>query len=634
MRRNLLLNGLDRVQSRAALATGYVRVLGGPGTGKTKLLTTRLCHLSSSGVDQRNILTFAFNEKMMMKMRSLITEMTGKLPMTNIFTFHTFCFNIVSSNIYRGLLPRQSARLPQFTVIDRDHQLALLHWVYNDLEVSANKYPPEEMLAHISLLKGRLDYVPHFHRAATPDLAEDIGLDLNDGWNEIFINYLIKQSQYNQFDADDMLYFMLYLLRQHQDLLDYWQNELQYIQVDDCQDISQPQFDLLTLLQGKHQNLCVAGDQNQAIYASQGGDSSFFNNFDGYFPGTQTFMLTENHRSDFTIFTAFNSLIKIKEQLETGVPRIKGQVFTYRAEDAADEAKFIARHTEKICSIYRAQYQDIAILYPADQIPRHIEEALSEAGIPYTVADGTAFYEREEIKDALAFLRLLVYGDDSSFERIINKPYRDIDRVHVYALQQYALKHKVTLMQALMDCARQPPYNEQPVKDFIKAFKEIKAKLGVISTSQALAEILDKTGYEEWLKFDLNGDKIDNIWELKRAVEEQEEAAGGRLDIAGYLNHVGFYAGFAAVKYPDSVQLMTIHSSKGKEFSHVIVCGMNEGVLPSQEGDIDEERRLAYVACSRAQDGLMLTCVGESDDPESILPSRFLSDMEPYLTVQ
>ncbi|MEI6297575.1 MAG: ATP-dependent helicase, partial [bacterium] len=592
MRRNLLLNGLDRVQSRAALATGYVRVLGGPGTGKTKLLATRLCQLIQSGVDQRNILTFTFNEKMMMAMRSLIAEMTGKLPLTNIFTFHGFCFNIVIRNLYRGLLPKQSAWLPQFTVIDRAGQLGLLRWVYYDLEVFADKYPPEEMLAHIAMLKRRLDYVPHLHPEVAADLADDIGLDINDGWNEIFINYLIKQSQYNQFDADDMLYFTLYLLRQHPDLLDYWQNELQHIQVDDCQDISQPQFDLLTLLQGKHQNLCVAGDQNQAIYSAQGGDSSFLNNFDGYFPGTQTFMLTENHRSDFSIFTAFNSLIKYKEQLEPPAAKIKGRVYSYRAEDAADEAKFIARHTEKMCSIYHAQYQDIAILYPAGQRPRLIEEALSEAGIPYTVAGGIGFYCRPAIKDALAFLRLLVYGDNISFERIINKPDKDMSGMRAYALKQYALKHKVTLMQALLDCAGLTPYRYRPIIDFIEVFKEIKAKLGVISTSQALAEILDKTGYEEWVQFDLNADSFNDISELKLAIEEQEEAAGGRLDIAGYLTRVELYAGFAAGQHPNSVQLMSISSSKGMEFPFVTVCGLNEGVLPSQEGDIDEERRL------------------------------------------
>ena len=260
--------------------------------------------------------------------------------------------------------------------------------------------------------------------------------------------------------------------------------------------------------------------------------------------------------------------------------------------------------------------------------------AACDSPICVTVADRTGFYCRPAIKDALAFLRLLVYGDNISFERIINKPDKDMSGMRAYALKQYAVKHKVTLMQALLDCAGLTPYRYRPIIDFIEVFKKIKAKLGVISTSQALAEILDKTGYEEWVQFDLNADSFNDISELKLAVEEQEEAAGGRLDIAGYLTRVELYAGFAAGQHPDSVQLMTIHSSKGMEFPFVTVCGMNEGVLPSHEGDIDEERRLAYVACSRARNGLMLTCVGESDEPGSILPSRFLSDMEPYMTVQ
>ncbi len=627
MKRNVIFNGLDRVQTQAAVATGYVRVLGCPGTGKTKLLATRLCHLISSGVDQRNILTFTFNEKMMMAMRSLIAEMTGKLPLTNIFTFHGFCFNIVIRNLYRGLFPNN------FIAIDSDNKLKLLRMVYADLGVSADKYPPGKMLEHISMVKGRLDYVQHFHRAGTPDIADDLGLDISYAGNEIFIYYLMKQLEHGALDADDILYFALFLLKLNKDLLDETQDHAQCIQVDEFQDVNKAQFELLMLLQ-KHKNLCVAGDPDQAIYTSQGGNRGYLNNFDGYFLGSQTFMLTKNTRSDFSIFTACNSLINTIGPKMEPADDLDGQTCSHEADDDADEARFIARHTGQTNSFHEVPYKDIAILYRASPMTRLIEEALIESSIPYTVADGPGFYCRPEIEDALAFLSLLVYGDNNSFERIINKPYRDIDRMHVYALQQYALKRKVTIMQALLDCAGQPPYSEQPVKDFIKAFNEVKAKLGVISTSQALAEILDKTGYEEWLKFDLNGDKINNIRELKRAVAEQEEAAGGRLDIAGYLNRVGFYAGFAAVKYPDSVQLMTIHSSKGKEFPFVTVCGLNEGVLPSQEGDIDEERRLAYVACSRAQAGLMLTCVGESDEPGSILPSRFLSDMEPYMTVQ
>ena len=628
MKLNLMLNGLDRVQKQAAMATGYVRVLGGPGTGKTKLLVTRLCQLIQSGVDQRNIVTFSFNENLMMAMRRWTTELTGKYLLSDICTFHNFCFNIVKHNIYRTPFPNK------FIAIDSDNKLKLLRIVYADLGVSADKYPPGKMLEHISMVKGRLDYVQHFHRAGTPDIADDLGLDISYAGNEIFIYYLMKQLEHGALDTDDILYFALFLLKLNKDLLDETQDRAQCIQVDEFQDVNKAQFELLMLLQGKHKNLCVAGDPDQAIYTSQGGNRMFLNNFAGHFPGTQTFMLTENSRSDFSIFTACNSLINTIGPKMEPADDLDGQTCSHEADDDADEARFIARHTGQTNSFHEVPYKDIAILYRASPMTRLIEEALIESSIPYTVADGPGFYCRPEIEDALAFLSLLVYADNNSFERIINKPYRDIDRMHVYALQQYALKRKVTIMQALLDCAGQPPYSEQPVKNFIKAFKEIKAKLGGISTSQALAEILDKTGYEEWLKFDLNGDKINNIRELKRAVAEQEEAAGGRLDIAGYLNRVGFYAGFAAVKYPDSVQLMTIHSSKGKEFPFVTVCGLNEGVLPSPEGDIDEERRLAYVACSRARDGLMLTCVGESDEPVSILPSRFLSDMEPYLTVQ
>ena len=592
---NAIMQNLNTEQKQAVLATkGYVRILAGPGTGKTKVLTSRHCHLVQFyGVEQKNILSVTFTNKAAMEMRKRVTSILGISWQTNICTFHGFCLGILKHNIHRLNYPNQ------FMIIDRDDQVKLLREIY-----------------------------------FASGLRVDIGLD---SMKEIFVNYLKKQREYKVLDFDDMLYFALYLLRQHQDLLDYWQNELQYIQVDEFQDVNKAQYELVVLLQAKHRNLFVVGDPDQTIYSWRGSDISFINEFDRNFPGTQTFLLTTNYRSSSSIIDACNSLIKHnKNRIDKPLVPVtisEGMVIHYPAKNIYDEACFIARAILDTVQQCNAQFNDIGILYRASYMSRAIEESLIEFRIPYTVVKGTAFYERQEIKDALAFLRLLVYGDNISFERIINKPARKMGRVRLHFLKQYARDHQVTLLQALLDCAGRPPLDYPEITQFLSVFNEVKSKLELISTSQALDEILDKTGYEQQLRHDLNSDRIDNVMELKRSVTRQEETAGRKIEIAEYLAEVALYAELTDNRHPNSVQLMTIHACKGLEFPYVIVCGMNEGGLPSGKGDseaeMEEERRLAYVAFSRARNGLMLTNANGLDfNRRPLNPSRFLSEVK------
>ena len=631
---NAIMQNLNTEQKQAVLATkGYVRILAGPGTGKTKVLTSRHCHLVQFyGVEQKNILSVTFTNKAAMEMRKRVTAILGISWQTNICTFHGFCLGILKHNIHRLNYPNQ------FMIIDRDDQVKLLREIYADMNISAHEYPPAEMIEYIAILKGRLDYVPHVTRASTANFASGLRVDIGlDSMKEIFVNYLKKQREYKVLDFDDMLYFALYLLRQHQDLLDYWQNELQYIQVDEFQDVNKAQYELVVLLQGKHRNLFVVGDPDQTIYSWRGSDISFINEFDRNFPGTQTFLLTTNYRSSSSIIDACNSLIKHnKNRIDKPLVPVtisEGMVIHYPAKNIYDEACFIARAILDTVQQCNAQFNDIGILYRASYMSRVIEESLIEFHIPYTVVKGTAFYERQEIKDALAFLRLLVYGDNISFERIINKPARKMGRVRLHFLKQYARDHQVTLLQALLDCAGRPPLDYPEITQFLSVFNEVKSKLELISTSQALDEILDKTGYEQQLRHDLNSDRIDNVMELKRSVTRQEETAGRKIEIAEYLAEVALYAELTDNRHPNSVQLMTIHACKGLEFPYVIVCGMNEGGLPSGKGDseaeMEEERRLAYVAFSRARNGLMLTNANGLDfNRRPLNPSRFLSEVK------
>ncbi len=632
---NAYLQNLNQEQLQAVLTTqGYVRVIAGPGTGKTRVLTSRHSHLIRSGVNPMNILSVTFTTEAAIEMRRRTVANIGYFLPVSICTFHYFCLGILKRNIQRLNYPNR------FSIIDRNGQVKMLREIYSEMNVHAREYPPAEMIEYISRLKASLDYVPHVAQGMSADVATTLPGATEGRLNEIFVKYLRKMRKYRAVDLDDMLYFTLYLLRQHKDLLDDLQNELQYIQVDEFQDINQAQYDLIMLLHGKHKNLFVAGDPDQTIYSWQGSNIRFINEFDRNFPGAQTFMLTTNYRSSSSILDVSNSLImhnrnRIDKPL-VPVAMSEAAAGHYQAKNIYDEASYIALSIISRLDDFTVKFSDNAILYRASYMSRVVEEALIESGIPYIVIKGTAFYEREEIKDALAFLKLLAYGDNISFERIINKPARKMGKTRIYFLEEYAQEHKVTLLQALLACIGRPPFDYPEIKDFLAVFNEIKARIGLMSTSQVLDEILLKTGYEELLRHDLDSERLDNVMELKRAVVKQEGDTIGRLDITEYLAKVALYAEPVDGQRPNSVQLMTIHSCKGMEFPFVTVCGMNEGGLPSgksvSEEEIEEERRLAYVAFSRAQKLLTLTSANGFDfNHIPLRPSRFLSEIMPGL---
>ncbi|MEI8246764.1 MAG: UvrD-helicase domain-containing protein [Lentisphaerota bacterium] len=623
-----IMENLNEEQRKAVADTeSYVRVIAGPGTGKTTVLTSRLCRIIANGVAQETILCVTFTNKAADEMRQRILAMTGSNMESNICTFHSFCYQFLRKNIHLLYFPNQ------FMVMDADYQMKMLREVYAEHDFSPHYFPLDEMLQYISEVKNNFEYITRSGLMQLP-------LNIFDPRNKIVNKYFINQQDIKALDFDDILHFTLHILRNNPDILAYWQNRLEYIQVDEFQDINRAQFLLIEMLQGKHKNLFVVGDPDQTIYSWRGADIGFINDFEQKFPGTQTYMLTTNYRSNSSIVNVCNSLIcnninRVDRPL-VAATKLEDSVRQFKGKDISDEANFIAELISKLKVQLGREYSDVAILYRSNYISRPIEEALINLHIPYRIVKGTAFYDRQEIKDALAFLRLLVYGDDISFLRVINVPARKMGALRIEYLRRYAHAHNVSLLQALMNSTEHKLFKHREIVQFILIFSDIKSRLGVLSVSKVLDEILGKTGYEEALRYDLKSDRIDNIQELKQSIARLEDDAGGKVDVGEYLADVALYADLADEQQQNSVQLMTIHSAKGLEFPYVIVCGMNEGKFPSSkissEEEIEEERRLAYVAFTRAQKGLLLTSAGGVDFKNiPMKPSRFLSEVSSEL---
>ena len=629
---NELLQNLNTEQKLAVLATkGYVRILAGPGTGKTKVLTSRMVYLiQDCGVDAGNILSVTFTNKAANEMRDRVTKVLGYRLDSNICTFHGFCYRFLQTHIHLMDYPNN------FMIMDGDYQLKVLREIYSTTDVTAHAIPPSEMLEYIAEMKSKIQYIPC-------ETLLDLALDPREIKNEIFEKYLRKQWAAKMLDFDDLLHFTIHLLCRHADLLHYWQNKLQYIQVDEFQDVNQAQYDLVALLQDKHRNLFVVGDPDQTIYSWRGSNIRFINEFERKFHGAQTFLLTTNYRSSSSIIAVCNSLIKHnKNRIDkplVPVTMSEGKVVHYQAKNIYDESHFIAESIWELKEVHKSEFKDIAILYRSSYITRQIEEALIQFHIPYTIIKGTAFYERQEIKDALAFLRLLAYEDDISFLRIINKPARGMGAMRRELLKRYAEHNNVSLLRGLMDHGGEPPFKFPGVIHFLSVFRDIKSRMKILSTADVLDEILNRTGYEKSLRHDANGDRIDNINELKQSLRQQETEAGGKLEITEYLSSIALYAEITEKQQPNSVQLMTVHAAKGLEYKYIIVCGLNEGRFPSAKvssaEQMEEERRLAYVAFTRAIDGLILTNANGLDFKNIPLrPSRFLSEVAPGLIIK
>ena len=631
-----LLSGLNDAQRRAVATTeGYVRVIAGAGSGKTRALSRRFAYLVNElGILPGNILCVTFTNKSANEMRQRIHQLTGDNDTGYINTFHGFCDAVLREDSHAVQYPRS------FLVLDNSDIDAMLRIIYEErgLTLRDMTFSAARDMIEIQKLFKRPDYYQDMITMSLDTLKEkydraDTPADI------IFYGYLYQEKKCFGLDYNDLIKFSLYIFRQRPDIRIKWQQRLEYIMIDEFQDIDQLQYELMEVLCGYHKNLFIVGDPDQTIYSWRGADVKYLLDFDKKFPGTQTILMVENYRSTPEILAVANSLIdknrnRIKKELKPILPA-GTPVVCHFAQTQEAEARWMAGEMRRLHEA-GTPFRDMTVLYRAHYVTRAVEEVLLEEKIPYTIYSGVQFFDRMEIKDALSYLRMIAYKDDLSFRRIANVPKRNLGKRRMEFLQEYAEQRGCLLYQALLDNLEDPIIKGTGAGKFISLIESFAAGYEGRSVSEVLSAILNESGYEKMLRTEGSQERLDNLAELKQSVYEYETTCGEEVTLEHYLARAALFTNADTAEQGDRVKLMTVHAAKGLEFPCVFLCGMNEGVFPSRKvrtrQAMEEERRLAFVAVTRAEKELYLSeADGRNFDGSPRYPSRFLLDIDEKL---
>lgn len=631
-----LLDGLNPAQREAVTTTeGYVRVIAGAGSGKTRALAHRFAYLvCEAGILPENILCVTFTNKSAAEMRQRIHKLTGDNDTGYICTFHSFCVSVLQEDSHAVQYPKN------FLVLDNADIDAMLGIIYEERGLT---------LRHMTYSKAR-DMIEMRKLFQNPDYYRDLIAmplgALEDKYRAaqtvsdiIFYGYLYQQKKCFGLDYNDLIKVTLYLFERDADIRLKWQQRLEYIMVDEFQDIDKLQYELMTVLCGYHKNLFVVGDPDQTIYTWRGADIRYLLDFDRAFPGTRTIMLLQNYRSTPQILAVANDLIdKNHNRMDKiltptrpdGVP-----VRCHHARTAEAEAAWIAGEIDALHK-QGVPYRAMTVLYRAHYVTRTIETVFLHEEIPYTIYSGVQFFCRAEIKDTLSYLRMIAYRDDLSFLRIVNQPRRNIGERRIKFLREAAQQTGTSLYDTLCAHLDDELFKGTKARQFVQLIQSLASDYADRPISEVLAETLDRSGYEKMLRTEGSQERLDNLAELKQSVYEYETTCGEESTLEHYLARVALLTNTDAGGTRDQVRLMTVHTAKGLEFPYVFLCAMNDGIFPSKKvhtwPGMEEERRLAFVALTRAQDGLYLSeAEGRNFDGSCRYPSRFLLDIDPDL---
>ena len=623
--------GLNEKQKEAVSSTeGYIRVVAGAGSGKTKVLTNRYAYINKVlGISQENILCVTFTNKAANEMQSRIRRMIPGSGLGWIGTFHGICYKILREDIYHLNYPKE------FKIIDEDDQKAILSDVFERFNLKLKNFPYKRILGRISFYKTHSDYVPVL---VSPDPTFDFhGLHPNDDMVDFVIReYLIAQRKNYYLDFNDCLCFVLYLLETNKEFKQKWASKFEYIEVDEFQDVSDNQFALVHHLSDIHHNLFIVGDPDQMIYSWRGADINLILNFDKRFPDVKTIILDTNYRSTPQILNSANSLIaKNKSRIDKNLISVKQQstpVHYHHSKIRKDECIWIA---EKINELHQngVEYKDIAILFRANRDSLPVEQALIEKQIPYYILQGIAFFQRKELKDMVSYLRMAISDDDVAFLRTVSNPPRRIGKSKIKLLQEYSLKHNTTYYTALKQCFEQGLFVKTHADQYISTIEKAREMIADKNISELFDYLLKASGYEKMLMVEGDQERLDNLAELKIRIDEELKLEEGDLTIQEYLSRIALMSNADGKEKADSVKMMTIHTSKGMEFPYVFVCMLNEGFFPSAQAktppEMEEERRCAYVAFTRAKEALYLTDAEKhSLEGNMLAMSRFLFETD------
>ena len=631
-----ILQGLNASQLEAVTSTeGFIRVIAGAGSGKTRALARRFAYLVNEiGILPGNILCVTFTNKSANEMRQRIHNLTGDNDTGYISTFHSFCVSVLQEDSHALQYPKS------FLVLDNSDIDSMLKIIYEERGLTLRNMTfskARDMIEIRKLIKEPKYYLDMLNMSL--DTLRQKYLTATEPSDIIFYGYLYQEKKCFGLDYNDLIKFTLYIFEQNEAVKIKWQQRLEYIMIDEFQDIDELQYKLMSVLCGYHKNLFIVGDPDQTIYTWRGANVRYLLDFDKIFPSVKTIMMMQNYRSTPQIVSVVNDLIdknkfRIKKNL---MPTIADgrKVICHHADTSEREAMWIA---EQIQALHGegTSYREITVLYRAHYITRIVEEVFLREKIPYAIYSGVQFFNRMEIKDALAYLRLIAYKDDLAFLRVVNVPKRNLGERRIKFLQEYAVKHQCSLYIALETNLDNEIFKGTKVAQFVALIENFAANYAERQISELLAAILNESGYEKMLRTEGSQERLDNLAELKQSVYEYETSCGEESTLEHYLSHVALFTNNDAADNSDKVKLMTVHSAKGLEFPYVFLCAMNEGVFPSKKTDtiqkMEEERRLAFVAMTRAQKGLYLSeAEGRNFDGSPRYPSRFLLDIEPAL---
>lgn len=627
------LSQLNPAQREAATTTeGYIRVVAGAGSGKTKTLTARYLYLVDVlGISTANILCVTFTNKAAAEMKKRIRQQLPDRDLARITTFHGFCVSLLKEDCHVVGYPKT------FLIMDEEDKKAMLSTVFEDLGITGRDITIQEAVDHIGWRKGGRGYVKTL---IDPDLNHLLELVQSASTlkDKILYRYFYEQRKCFALDFDDLVYFALYILNHSKEAREKWQQRLEYVMVDEFQDIDKDQYSLADILSGYHKNLFVVGDPDQTIYSWRGADVKFILEFPSRHPGAKTIYLNENYRSAPQILAASNALIeKNRERLPkrlTAVREGTRKPLYFHAKTGALEADWVTANMRALHEGEEAvSYSDMAVLYRAHYVSRALEESLFKNKIPYVLYSGVEFYKRKEIKDVLSYLRMVYNPDDISFLRTVNEPRRGVGRTRIAVLKAYAAQHGGTLYDALLANLETDSFRRSRARDYARLIEKYRAIFETMDLTDLLAGILQDSGYESALRLSGEEERLDNLAELKQAIFDFTRKAGEDVTLGNYLDHAALFTNMDTREKAQAVKLMTIHSAKGLEFPVVFVCGLSEGIFPGKRANtrekLEEERRLCYVAFTRAKDRLFLSdAAGQSYDGSFRYPSRFLFNAE------
>ena len=635
-----LMQGLNEPQQRAvACLQGPLLIVAGAGSGKTRVLTFRIANLLEHGVPPYRILAITFTNKAAREMRERVDALIGDAAQDVwLSTFHSFC-----ARFLRMELEHYGRYAKNFVIYDAADSKGLIRECLKELNIDEKHTAPGAVQAHISDAKNRLLDVAAFTAQATDFFAEQVA--------KIYALYQSKLQENNALDFDDLLMLTVELLTKNEELRTKYQKKFQYILVDEYQDTNGAQYAITKLLAAEHRNICVVGDADQSIYGWRGADMRNIMNFEKDYPEATVILLEQNYRSTKNILAAANAVIennltRKKKELWTDNPT-GDRITIYEGATEKNEASYIVREVERLHTMFHVKYGDIAVLYRTNAQSRNIEEAFYATGVPYAMVGSVRFYDRREIKDIIAYLRVIYNPRDTlSLLRIINVPRRGLGPTSIARMMETAEEYRISLFEVITDAQllSMIPKLSAKVKLALEEFAAMvftfMGQLGTRPIHEIVEDVIETSGYaaalEEEKKED-NRDRLENLREFISVAKNFDDgAAEGENGLADFLAQIALISDVDQTEQSGgTVTLMTFHAAKGLEFPAVFMAGMEEGLFPHSrtlldDTEIEEERRTCYVGITRAERRLYLTYARQRTiygRTEMSRPSRFLAEI-------